>query len=60
MNHLADLPNVENFRFIGVTHDLEKVECIVQKNPVGCHGVYTLDGEPCWFKLTGWEQKEPT
>ena len=54
MRHLEDLPNTLNFEFIGIDHDGNELDCIVKLNPVGCYGAYTKDGDPCFFKLSGW------
>ena len=55
MNHLMDLPNQVGFKFSGVTKDNQKIECEVRLDPVGCHSVYTPEGEPVYFRLAGWE-----
>lgn len=60
MKHLSDLPNTAGFEFIGVKKSGERIDCIVALNPVGCHGVYDLQGSPVWFQLTGWLSKMKT
>lgn len=56
MKHLTNLPNLEGFEFIGIDHNGQRVECIVDKNPVGCHEVYIkATRDPCWCRLSGWE-----
>lgn len=55
MNKLQDLPNKEGFKFTGVDRLREEFECVVKKDPVGCHSVYRVDnGEPCFMQLVGW------
>jgi hypothetical protein len=56
MKHLQDLPNIEGFRFVGITHDNERRECFVAKDLMGCH---TIKGEATWFDLDGWEDASP-
>ena len=56
MKHLQDLPNIEGFRFVGITHDNERKECFVAKDLMGCH---TIKGEATWFDLDGWEDAPP-
>jgi len=56
MKHLQDLPNIEGFRFVGITHDNERKECFVAKDLMGCH---TIKGEAMWFDLDGWEDAPP-
>lgn len=53
MRFLIDLPNQEGFKFIGVTHDGEELNCVVMKNPSGCHSVYDDHGTPVFLKLQG-------
>ena len=57
MRFMKDLPNQEGFKFIGITYDDEKINCIVMKNPAGCHSVYDDHGTPVFSKLQGWEPK---
>lgn len=60
MKHLADLPNQEGFKFIGVDKENMRHECEVKKNAIGCHSVYrTQDGEPFFMRLAGWENIAP-
>lgn len=61
MNHartrpLADIPNQEGFRFLGVSKGGDEWICVVQqKNPDGCYSVYREeDGVPCWSQLAAW------
>jgi len=56
MKHLQDLPNIEGFRFVGITHDNERKECFVAKDLMGCH---IIKGEATWFDLDGWEDAPP-
>lgn len=56
MKRLADLPNQEGFKFIGM--DKENIRHVVEvkKDAIGCHSVYrTHDGEPFFVRLFGWE-----
>ena len=53
MKNLADLPNIEDFKFIGITHDNEKKNCYVAKDKCGNH---TIKGDATWFDLIGWER----
>ena len=57
MRHLADLPNEENFRFIGIDHDGNRIGCIVRKNSIGCFSAYEeYTGEPIFMRLAGWRK----
>lgn len=52
---MADLPNQEGFRFIGIDRDGQQRPCVVRKNAVGCLGVYDeRDNEPCLMRLEAW------
>lgn len=56
---LRDLPNQEGFRFVGVDLHMVEHDCIVDKNPVGCHSVYReADREPFFFRLYGWKRHD--
>jgi hypothetical protein len=57
MRHLKDLPNTEGFKFIGITDDGEVMDCVVVHNNKFCASVENAYGEPCFFKLAGWEDK---
>jgi len=60
MRFLIDLPNQEGFKFIGVTHDGEELNCVVMKNPSGCHSVYDDRGTPVFLELQGWKLNQTT
>lgn len=52
---LADLPNVDGFEFFGVDKEGAVLECVVGRDPVGCHSTYTKwSRDPCFFRLSGW------
>lgn len=50
MRPLADLPNTEGYRFIGVRWDLSHVPCVVRRREDGMHVVHGEDFEA----LLGW------
>lgn len=57
MNRLAlsAIPNVEGFRFIGITKDDKEIVCYVMYNEIGnydCHDEQT--GLPCFYRLAYW------
>lgn len=54
---LRDIPNNEGFRFIGIDHADNEIECVVKKNPDGCHSVYDNNENPVFMKLKFWRQK---
>ena len=55
MRFLIDSPNQEGFKFIGITYDGEELNCVVMKNPIGCHSIYDDHGTPVFSKLQGWK-----
>jgi len=56
LRSMSDLPNVVDFRFIGVYDDGNQCPCTVKENAVGCHGVYRdSDNESCFMHLVGWK-----
>lgn len=56
MKPLRDIPNQRGFRFVGIGLDGSKINCIVDKDAIGCFCVYReSDREPCFFQLIGWE-----
>jgi len=50
MNELTDLPNIEGFRFIGVTKLGNRMACVVSHDQVTDCGT----GEPVHGNLVGW------
>lgn len=54
---LRDIPNKVGFTFIGIDNEDNEIECIVNKNPAGCHSVYDNNGNPVFMKLKFWRQK---
>ena len=53
---LGDLPNHEGFEFIGITRDDTEIRCIVKKDSVGFHRIYSND-VPVYHKLKSWRAK---
>ena len=57
MNHLRDLPNTKNFRFVGIDSAGDQHDCIVGIDPIGCYSVYRIsDRAPFFMSLVGWER----
>jgi hypothetical protein len=54
VRHLADLPNTEGFKFIGIDHNGNLMECVVVKDRMGLHSVENEYGDPCFMNLHGW------
>ena len=53
---LSGIPNQVGFEFIGITHDDNEIQCIVKKNSIGLHGIYS-NGVPVYFQLKSWRNK---
>ncbi len=51
---LADIPNQEGYKFIGINHDDVEGECYVAKDALGMH---TVKGAFTWFDLKSWRTK---
>ncbi len=58
MNHLRDLPNASGFKFIGITKNGDRINCVVEKNKIGRYSVYGENGDLVYFSLIGWEEKK--
>lgn len=58
MKSLADLPNLEGFKFIGISDEGEMMDCTVVRDSAGCHSVEDAYGEPCFMRLSGWDDHE--
>lgn len=54
---LRDIPNKSGFEFIGIDNNDNEIECVVNKNPAGCHSVYDNNGNPVFMKLKSWRKK---
>lgn len=53
---LSDIPNVEGFRFIGITKDGVRIVCYVKQNEAGQHEARDeSDGSNCFLRLAYWE-----
>jgi hypothetical protein len=50
---LGDLPNHEGFECIGITHDDNEIQCVVKKDSVGFHRIYSNDVS-VYHKLNSW------
>jgi hypothetical protein len=57
MNNMRDLPNTVGFQFIGITHDDDRINCVVVLRNNMCRSVEDEQGEPCFMRLAGWEPK---
>ncbi len=53
---LGDIPNKVGFEFIGIAHDDSEINCVVKKDSVGLHGIYSND-VPVYFQLKSWRMK---
>jgi hypothetical protein len=54
-NGLANLPNMEGFRFRGWMHNGDLMPCVVRKYANGLHYVANEEtGHGCYDELRGW------
>lgn len=52
---LSSIPNVEGFRFIGITKDDKEIVCYVMCNEIGLHEARDEQtGLPCFHRLAYW------
>lgn len=52
------IPNAVGFKFIGITHAGEQIECVVELDGAWCHRVIEVaTGERCFGRLRGWVRK---
>lgn len=57
MNKLIWLPNTEGFKFVGITHEGEEIDCTVKRISCGTHQVVDCEGKLVFHKLKGWRSK---
>lgn len=57
---LADIPNLEGFRFRGVAENGDLIPCVVMRGDDGMHyAARESDGERIYHELRGWMQWLP-
>lgn len=53
---LSTIPNVEGFRFIGITKDDKVIVCYVMQNEIGLYEARDEQtGLPCFHRLAYWK-----
>lgn len=51
---LAFVPNQEGFKFKGIKHNGEALQCVVRKDEQGMHYIADQQGNKCYKEIKVW------